>query len=77
MFSSYKTSKGKYKEIRQKKFFCNADVDVNADTDAEMPMPRFPSGFNNNLNDEEMITSHLLCVMKQLFYDKNKTTEKL
>ena len=30
--------------------------------------------FNSNLNDEEMITSHLIYVIKQffsLFYDKN------
>ena len=27
--------------------------------------------FSNNLNDEEIITSHLMCVMKQLSYDKN------
>ena len=26
---------------------------------------------NNDLNDEEMITCHLMCVMKQLSYDKN------
>ena len=29
------------------------------------------SHFNTNLNDEEMITSHLMCVTKQFFYDKN------
>ena len=28
------------------------------------------SHFNNNLNDEEMTISHLVCVTKQLFYDK-------
>ena len=27
--------------------------------------------FNNICNDEEMITSHLRCVINQLFYDKN------
>ena len=32
--------------------------------------------FNNNLNDEEMITSHLMCVIKQLFYDKNIMFER-
>ena len=30
----------------------------------------------NNLNDEELITFHLMCVMKQLFYDKNIMFEK-
>ena len=34
------------------------------------------SHFNNNLNDEEMTTSHLVCVTKQLFYDKNITFER-
>ena len=32
--------------------------------------------FNNNLNNEEMITSHLICVIKQLFYGKNIVWEK-
>ena len=31
---------------------------------------------NNNLNDEEMMTSHLMCVMTQLFYDKNMFERK-
>ena len=30
----------------------------------------------NNPNDEEMITSHLICVVKQLSYDKNITFER-
>ena len=30
-----------------------------------------PCPFSNNLNDKEMITSHLICVIKLLFYDKN------
>ena len=34
------------------------------------------SHFHNNLNDEELITFHLMCVMKQLFYDKNIMFEK-
>ena len=32
--------------------------------------------FNNNLNDEEVITSHLMCVMKQFSYDKNMFERK-
>ena len=32
--------------------------------------------FNNNLKDEEMITSHLDCVIKRPFYDKNIVGEK-
>ena len=32
--------------------------------------------FNNNLNDEEMVTSHLMCAIKQLFYDKNVMFER-
>ena len=32
--------------------------------------------FSNNLNDEEIITSHLMCVMKQLSYDKNIMFQK-
>ena len=32
--------------------------------------------FNNNLNDEEMITSHLMCAIEQLFYDKNVMFER-
>ena len=47
MFFSYKTSKGKNKDFaRQIKFFFNADTkaDVNANSDAEMQMPRFPDG---------------------------------
>ena len=32
--------------------------------------------FNNNLNDEEMTTSHLMCVMKQLSYHKNIMFER-
>ena len=32
--------------------------------------------FNNNLNYEEMITYHLMCVMKQLSYDKNIMFER-
>ena len=27
--------------------------------------------FNNNLIDQEMITSYLMCFIEQLFYDKN------
>ena len=49
MFSSYKTSKGKNKDFARKKiFFCNADADadVEASADAEMPIPRFPNGFD-------------------------------
>ena len=34
------------------------------------------SHFNNNLNDEEMTISHLVCVTKKLFYDKNITFER-
>ena len=34
------------------------------------------SRFIKNLNDEEMITSHLMCVMKQLSYDKNIMFER-
>ena len=34
------------------------------------------SHFSSNLNDEEMITSHLMCVMKQLSYDKNIMFER-
>ena len=30
----------------------------------------------NNLNDEEMATSNLMCVMKQLSYDKNIMFER-
>ena len=47
MFSSYKTSKGKNKDLaRQNQDFCNADADgdVNVDADADTPMPRFPNG---------------------------------
>ena len=33
--------------------------------------------FNNNLNDEEMIASHLMCVVKLLFYDKNIMFERI
>ena len=34
----------KIKTSQDKKFFCNADADVNADADAEMSMLRFPNG---------------------------------
>ena len=47
MFSSYKTSKGKNKDfVRKKNLFCNADANVDANADAEMPIPRFPNGFD-------------------------------
>ena len=31
--------------------------------------------FNNNLNDKE-ITTHLICTVKQLFYDANITVKR-
>ena len=41
-----KLRKAKIKTSQEKIVFCNADADaaVNADANAEMPMPRFPNG---------------------------------